>query len=94
MSDYLRVVCGSCEARALVDDEIVVGSIKSTNKGAGDGSKVLAGIKSYARTSKKIVRLHPWAEDGDHDRLKNWYSRNGFWDTDEGWIFNPAVNFC
>ena len=85
-SNYLRIVYGTCELRALVfDDAIEVGSLNNpTNKNKGQGRAVLALLKHIA---DRPIRLHPWAENGDHDRLKAWYERNGFWDTGDWFWF-------
>ena len=85
--------CGSCEARFMVvEPEIMeIGYILSSMPCKGHGTKTLSMAKFYAKEHGLIIRLHPWAQNGEHERLKKWYAKNGFWDTGEGWVFNPKV---
>ena len=87
---------GSCLAMVnKVEDEdtgeeyLELHNIEARIKGAGDGSIALEGCKKLAKTLGLELRCHPWALNGDHARLKGWYTRHGFVDDGEWFIYRP-----
>ena len=85
---------GTC--RAFVNQEVDedteecflnLHSIQSDSPGAGDGSVVLKEIIKYANYMSLDIKCHPWALNGEHDRLKEWYIRNGFLDMGDWFVY-------
>jgi len=64
-------------------------NIEATASGQGYGTEVLRLVKEYAQSVGLEVRCHPWAVNGNHARLKAWYSREGFLDMGDWWVYYP-----
>jgi len=86
----------SCQAfLKLSSDEdieepcLILHNLDSKCQGLGHGTEVLRLVREYANTQNLEVRCHPWALDGDHDRLRAWYERNGFLDDGEWFVYWP-----
>ena len=76
------------ETDAETDERYIqISGIYAKEPCKGHGTEVLHQIKAISQRMQLSIRLHPWAENGDHDRLKAWYERNGFWDTGDYWVY-------
>ena len=89
---------GTCTANILqevdeFEDEmsLICGCIESTSLGFGHGTVVLEKMKKLSKKLGLPIKLQPYARYGDHERLKNWYKRNGFIEGEHWFFYDPKL---
>ena len=86
----------SCQAFLKVEEDedtgesyLILHNLDSKYQGLGHGTEVLRLVREYSNAQGLEVRCHPYALNGDHDRLRAWYERNGFLDDGEWFVYWP-----